>query len=979
MSIIPNYLALYNLSQIEADILIVSDLTATTGTIYTLNSTTGNITTLNTTTGNITTLNTTTGNITTANITTLLTDLWRGSTASSSMVIGVSGDSGTLTSWRNLIMEANKTITLNATGGKIICDTFTGTAVGSAISLFGTSTSTISFGNLSGGIFSINPNTTMNGNLILASSKTITLNATGGEILSPKYNSTSSTQALTIGGTNTTSEIRIGGALTSGILELGTIGTMTGGIRCNGDLSIGTTANNKGIACNFFTGLQATNLIRFLQSTTTGSVRICEQQTSGGITIGHLTPASDSGTLTINKNTTLGAGKNLTINSINKIICNTYEGTSATESINLFTTTSGSPTFPTISLGNTTNSGAFIINPNTTMNNNLSLASSKTITLNATGGKVLCNVYTGTATSSNLTIGESGNTGDLLIYKTITTGNTYSGNNTFSGGNTHSGSNTFSGATNTFNNTILGNTIQGTTGASSISLYGTTTASVNFATALLNSALTIGSASFVAGTNTGSAVINLPLTCNQKITTPNILVSGLTASKMVLTDGSKNLISSSYTDTDFVLKAGSTMTGTLNVNNIQGSTTSASITLFTNSSASTPTITIGNTSGGNLIINPSVVLSSTKSLSLTTLNSNSSTTSLTIGGNITNNDMNIATSINVGNINIGNNSSVNAPINLRGQVVVGNNKDLVMQGTGIILCSTYNSPLATTTMYIANTSTTGSVFIGDVQTSGGISLGNRFGTGQCAVNTKFNQIRQVSSIDRASFFNVAIGSANNIFQSSMIKANAMPPIYAFAQTDGWSVWESDTENEGSFIGQNGNTTIICNPGDYSAFHWQDEDTMGSASGFKFSVTGVMSTSSDRRLKRDINPITVASDLLDKLSLIEYVNYKKKSLSEEKYFKNGKLRQKYQDIHKGLIAQDVKQIFPEVVEREGEYFMMKYAEIDIYFNMGVQELIKRDKEKQTIIDDLKNKATASAIAIDDLTARIIKLEKILLNH
>jgi hypothetical protein len=191
----------------------------------------------------------------------------------------------------------------------------------------------------------------------------------------------------------------------------------------------------------------------------------------------------------------------------------------------------------------------------------------------------------------------------------------------------------------------------------------------------------------------------------------------------------------------------------------------------------------------------------------------------------------------------------------------------------------------------------------------------------------------------------------------------MPPIYTLSADDYWSVWESDSQSEGSFIAQNGNTTVICNPGDNSAFHWQDEDNITVASGFKFSTAGVMSTSSDRRLKRDINPIIVGgNDLLDKLSLIEYVTYKKKAPTEEKYYKNGKVRQKYQDIHKGMIAQDVKKIFPEVVEKDGEYHMMKYAEVDIYFNMGVQELIKRDKEKQ--------------ILIDDLTTRLAKLELLL---
>ena len=36
------------------------------------------------------------------------------------------------------------------------------------------------------------------------------------------------------------------------------------------------------------------------------------------------------------------------------------------------------------------------------------------------------------------------------------------------------------------------------------------------------------------------------------------------------------------------------------------------------------------------------------------------------------------------------------------------------------------------------------------------------------------------------------------------------------------------------------------------------------------------------------------------------------------------------------------------------------------------------ETKKIIDELKNKATASAIAIDDLTTRLIRLEQLILN-
>jgi hypothetical protein len=238
------------------------------------------------------------------------------------------------------------------------------------------------------------------------------------------------------------------------------------------------------------------------------------------------------------------------------------------------------------------------------------------------------------------------------------------------------------------------------------------------------------------------------------------------------------------------------------------------------------------------------------------------------------------------------------------------------------------------------------------------------------------QIRTINLQDRGSYWNVAIGSANNVFQSSVLSASAMPLIYGFARLDGWSVWESDTEGEGSFIAQNGQTTIICNPCDQFAIHFQDEDSMGTPDGFKMDLDGVITTVSDRRLKRDIKPIPVGSDLLDKLSLLEYINYKKKAPTEEKYYRNGKLRDKYQKIRKGLIAQDVKKIFPEVVEKEGEYHMMKYAEVDIYFNMGVQELIKRDKEKQVQIDNNKTLINTQQTIIDDLTARLVRLEKLL---
>jgi hypothetical protein len=45
-------------------------------------------------------------------------------------------------------------------------------------------------------------------------------------------------------------------------------------------------------------------------------------------------------------------------------------------------------------------------------------------------------------------------------------------------------------------------------------------------------------------------------------------------------------------------------------------------------------------------------------------------------------------------------------------------------------------------------------------------------------------------------------------------------------------------------------------------------------------------------------------------------------------------------------------------------------------MGVQELIKRDKEKQVQIDNNKTLINTQQTIIDDLTARLVRLEKLL---
>jgi hypothetical protein len=622
------------IENLDCNVGTIDTLTSTTATltsanIPTLTTTTAGITTANITTENTTTSNITTANITTSNTTNLNTNNIQPNPVSSAvslyttgtgvLTLGNTSNTNALTINQNITLPASKIITLDATGGKIVCNTYEGTAAGTAISLFGTSTSAIGLGNLSGTL-TINPNNTQfNGSLTLASSKTITLsNIAGSKIL-----------------------------------------------------------------CNTYTGTA----------------------TSSNLTIGE---SGNTGTLTIHKTS---------------LICQSISARDTADSVNIFSNhlntfyiNSAANTFPVL------------------IQSNLQVNSTK---------KLLCNVYTGIETSSNLTIGESGNTGNLVIYKDITSSNTYSGTNTYSGGNTHSGSNTFSGATNTFNNTILVNTLTGTTTGSAISLFGTSTStidlgnlsggvftinpntqlngtltlasgknltlsstgnlicntlqgtaitssinafnnivagainlgtgltgSMNIGTSMRNGVLTIGSVSFNPATDTGYAVINIPLYVNQDLNM----------------DTGKNIIMSN--------------SGKITCDEYQATTTTISPKFFTNLTGVSTIIEIGNTSGFGTRINNDLFIGTTKAIACNNLYSYGTT-----------------------DLNIGTFTSSGYFINLTSDIKVSSGKNLTLSSTGSILCPTYNSTSATQSLLIGNTNTTASITIGGALSSGSINCG----------------------------------------------------------------------------------------------------------------------------------------------------------------------------------------------------------------------------------------------------------------
>ena len=91
-----------------------------------------------------------------------------------------------------------------------------------------------------------------------------------------------------------------------------------------------------------------------------------------------------------------------------------------------------------------------------------------------------------------------------------------------------------------------------------------------------------------------------------------------------------------------------------------------------------------------------------------------------------------------------------------------------------------------------------------------------------------------------------------------------------------------------------------------------------------------------------------------------------------------MRKKYQERHLGYIAQDVKKIFPDVVEKttEDSYFTIKREDLTTYFHLGVQELIKQNKDQKTQIETILLEVDTLKREKIDLLERLVKIEQIL---
>jgi len=126
---------------------------------------------------------------------------------------------------------------------------------------------------------------------------------------------------------------------------------------------------------------------------------------------------------------------------------------------------------------------------------------------------------------------------------------------------------------------------------------------------------------------------------------------------------------------------------------------------------------------------------------------------------------------------------------------------------------------------------------------------------------------------------------------------------------------------------------------------------GAIVGFFDEADGSYSTSSDARLKRDINPIKTALDKILVLNPSEYY-YKRNTDNNKKSV--------------GFIAQELLQVFPELVSGEDEaFYAINYAGMSTF-------LVKAVQEQQVIIDAQKAEIDKLRKATEKNTALIKEL-------
>jgi len=856
--------------------------------------------------------------------------------------IGNSANSTAMFFNQRINMGTDKNI-IGSSGTQLSVNTYTGVSPANSITMFNTTTGFFNIGNS----FSSN-NINFNQSVSLLAGKNLLVETIiGNTAILP----------IILFNTTTTANVSLATGLTSGNLILMN-SSSTGAVNILSNLNVGTNASQKGISCAYFQGYDVTNLIRLFPTTNTGSIRLGEAQTTGNLTLGNTSSGSDSGTLFINKNTSIAVGKNLQLLNGNanllikldasrNIVSSLYDETTLPVSTATQNALNLKADLTTSSLTNYT----------TTTNLNIALALKANINNPTFTGILKTNdiqpVLVGDATTimttstSTITIGNLASISGLNINNIIVLG---------------TGKHIYLPNT---NQRIECNNFESFLNSNPVEMYRILTGTFKIGNTLNSNRIELYQSLDLSTAN--------KLLYVDSINTLNI-ANNLTLGDLGDTASISILRTTSISNSK-----------TLNVNTIASNFSTFAVNIFNNTTSGTVNAFTGLTSGsinisnvsssGFINLNTNVVIPSSETLAVSTINSNAFNSALGLGNNITSNSISIGNSINNGSINLGNTSAVSCNINANNNIIMASFKNIELSSTCKLL--TNNIESFSSVLSIGNNNTVNGISFGTGLTTANLQIASNMTTGRVIINsisagltkgetTIYGKTTMGYNGSKNEYHNNANGTS--LFSTgALINKQLTTTMFAGAPTQNWNIWECDaSDGETAFIAQNGSSTIISNPGDNDAIWWLDEDSISTTSsyawvGFKFSTAGVMSTSSDRRVKRNIQPI-VKDNLLDILSKIEFVTYKKKAQSEEKYYhKDGKIRSKYEEVHIGVVAQDVKKAgLDEVVHRENEdaFFTVQYQNLTNYFCIGVQELIRENiqlKEQVTKMDNfLKSK-------------------------
>jgi len=521
-----------------------------------------------------------------------------------------------LTTYYPSLSSNNSLSGTNTFTSTVLCNTITGTTVGSAISLYATSTGTIALGNTAS-TNTINGITTFN-QALSAPTPASQLNTTR----------VPTTAYLTTYYAPLTGTIANATAITLTPNTTDTLGYITFSSTASGSSNIKTNTN---LTFNASTGKLTTSSLETntIQGKLVGDAISLYTLTTGGITMGNV-----SNTNTINGSNTINGIT--TINNTLKV--NEIQGVLASSAINLYTNTTGG-----INFGNLNQTGSM------TLYGVKNGANTNNIFTNTQGSNT--NILT-SVTSGTLTIGNSTQTGVVSLYGSTTGINTIfdnltTGSITFG---SSSGTNTINGNT-TITNTLFGNALRGKAVADNISLYTNTTGTITLGNGTLSTNTITGNTNTITGlSNTITGITNT--------------INGIT-----------------------------TIVDTLDVNTVEGKAVTDAISLYATSTSGG--ITLGNTANTNTINGNTTI---TNTLIVNTIHSIASGTTTNLYNNLT-----------TGSIIVGSNLT-------SGAITIGRTAQ-----TGSV---TINGALTTGTNNLFNSSTTSAVNINRARTSGVLTIGN---------------------------------------------------------------------------------------------------------------------------------------------------------------------------------------------------------------------------------------------------------------